>query len=120
MLFFGILRNCEIFFDAKVLLCLNIRHLTNTVYTLFVLEMCVLCVWVGTIDSSSIEVGWVSIVYSVVDSVVDSLSVDLWVLGVGVGVVVPGIRFGFSITLSKMVVWISRVSTMGVGWHGIG
>merc|ERR1712141_611904 len=49
------------FFDAKVLLCLNIRHLTNTV----------------------------------VDSVVDSLSVDLWVLGVGVGVVVPGIRFGF-------------------------
>merc|ERR1712158_239912 len=37
-----------------------------------------------------------------------------------VGVVVPGIRFGFSITLSKMVVWISRVSTLGVGWHGIG
>merc|ERR1712141_838850 len=126
ILFFGILRNCEIFFDAKVLLCLNIRHLTNTVYTLFVLEMGVLCVWVGTIDSSSGSINTVvdsvvySVVYSVVDSVVDSLSVDLWVLGVGVGVVVPGIRFGFSITLSKMVVWISRVSTMGVGWHGIG
>jgi len=97
--------------------------------------LAVLCVWVGTIDSSSIDVGWVSIVYSstgtidtVVDSVVDSIVdsvvesvVELWVFGMSdVGVVVPGIRFGFSITLSKMVVWISRVSTLGVGWHGIG
>merc|ERR1712141_325193 len=48
------------FFDAKVLLCLNIRHLTNTV-----------------VDSVVY-----SVVYSVVDSVVDSLSVDLWVLSV--------------------------------------
>merc|ERR1712158_239385 len=30
-----------------------------------------------------------------------------------VGVVVPGIRFGFSITLSKMVVWIS----IGLVWE---
>merc|ERR1719264_1015570 len=100
-------------------------------YLKSLLELAVLRVWVGSIDSSSIEVGWESIVYSstgtintVVDSVVDSIveSVVLWVCGVGVGVVVPGIRFGFgfSITLAKMVVWISRVSTLGIGWHGIG
>merc|ERR1712132_26127 len=103
LVFFGILRNCETFFDFKVLLCLK-----------FLLELAVLRVWVGTIDSSSIDVGWVSIVYSstgTINTVVES--VVLWVCGVGVGVVVPGIRFGFgfSITLSKMVVWISRVST---------
>merc|ERR1719464_2444043 len=54
-----------------------------------------------------------------INTVVESVVV-LWVLGVSVGVVVPGIRFGFSITLSKMIVWISRVSTLGVGWHSIG
>merc|ERR1719151_185631 len=100
------------------LVCSSIPFLSNS--------LGVYGVWVGTIDSSSIDVGWVSIVYSstgsintVVDSVVDSV-VELWVCGMSVGVVVPGIRFGFSITLSKMVVWISRVSTLGVGWHGIG
>merc|ERR1719151_452215 len=113
------------------LVCSSIPFLSNS--------LGVYGVWVGTIDSSSIDVGWVSVVYSstgsintvvdsVIDSVVDSIVdsvvesvVELWVFGMSdVGVVVPGIRFGFSITLSKMVVWISRVSTLGVGWHGIG
>merc|ERR1719412_2812296 len=79
--------------------------------------------WVSIVYSSTGDNSF-TVVDSVVDSIVDSIveSVVLWVCGVGVGVVVPGIRFGFgfSITLSKMVVWISRVSTLGVGWHGIG
>merc|ERR1719151_298632 len=87
------------------LVCSSIPFLSNS--------LGVYGVWVGTIDSSSIDVGWVSVVYSstgsintVVDSVVDSVVesvVELWVFGMSdIGVIVPGIRFGFSITFSKM------------------